>query len=76
MPKTYTLLVTLTGREPADLTALAERIRADLETGTAAGAPYESAVVDAFDGDCTHPRYLPREGFDARRLHRNLRDEV
>lgn len=49
--RTYTLLVTLTGREPADLTALSQRIQHDLEAGTAAGAPYESATVDAFEGD-------------------------
>lgn len=72
MTKTYTLLVTLSGREPADLTALAQRIAADLEMGTAAGAGYESAQVDAFEGDCTDARKLPKAGLAVRQLHRDF----
>ena len=67
--KTYTLLVTLTGREPADLVALAQRIAADLENGTAAGAAYESAQVDAFAGDCTDAKKLPK---GIKQLHREF----
>jgi hypothetical protein len=76
MPKTYTVLITVSGREPADLTALAQRVKADLETGTSNGASYEAAEVDAFEGD-----YLAvsTSGGDlagrirAQRLHRELR---
>lgn len=72
MTRTYTLLVTLTGREPADLQALAQRIAADLETGTAAGAPYESAAVDAFAGDLV--RQTGANAVEqAKALHRDLR---
>lgn len=72
MSKTYTVLITLSGRQPADLKALADRIAADLETGTVSGASFSSAQCDVFEGDCTDAKKLPREGFKARKLHGEL----
>lgn len=79
--QTYTLLVTITGWQPADLTALAQRIQHDLEAGTAAGAPHESATVDAFEGDRLEhkPGTVGASRWDragtgfAKRLHSDLR---
>jgi hypothetical protein len=39
-------------------------------------APVVSAAVDAFEGEFLNIGPMPPAAFDARRLHRNLRDEV
>jgi hypothetical protein len=49
--RTYTPLVTITGRQPAHEQALADRIAAHLEIGSQDWAPFESATVDAVAGD-------------------------
>lgn len=73
MSKTYTLLVTLSGRTPADAQALADRIAAQLENGAPDWAPFEAASVDAIEGDHLATAREPELANQAKRLHAELR---
>lgn len=48
---TYTVLITVLGREPADEQALADRLARHLMRDTIDGARFAVAQVDAFEGD-------------------------
>ena len=69
--KTYTLLVTITGRQPADEQALADRIAAHLEIGDKHWAPFEAALVDVFDGDA-----VSETPYSVRQLHAAIRKQA
>jgi hypothetical protein len=73
MIQTYTLLVTIIGRQPADAQALADRVACHLENGSDSYDPFEAATVDAFDGDHLAARWTATRSGEAKQLHRKLR---